>query len=103
MTLRSQIAAAVDLAFATDYFGETVVYNGVPLDAIFRPLDDPKDGRSGASAFAELQVRVADVSAWSVNDQVEIGSDTWSVKKSREGSTWYKHVLLVERDRRLKP
>ena len=103
MTLRSQITAAVELAFDPDYLGEEVEYNGVLVDGIFRKPIDPHNRKGGTSATATLQVKVSEVPSWAVNDEVLVAGQLWKVKREDQGSTWYKHVLHLERDRRMKP
>ena len=102
-TLREQLAAPLVAAFSTDLFGQVVSYQSKNINAIFRLTGDPQAVRQGSSATAELQVKKADVASWSVNDQVVIDGLTWSVKKEGQGSNWFKHVLHLERDRRIKP
>lgn len=105
MTIRDQIAGAVVQAFDSDRLGEEVLYNSVPVQAIFRKKTDPTSGRAGSAAVGVLQVMVADVPTWAVNDQVQVfvGGvyQLWKVKGEVETSTWYKHVLRCERDRRI--
>jgi hypothetical protein len=103
MTLRDQISAAIGQAFSFEYLGEAVLYNGVTVHAIFTPLVDPKTSRGGSSATATLQLQAAQVPSWTVGDVMERNGESWQVKREAEGSTWYKHVLFVERDRRMKP
>lgn len=105
MSLRDQIAADVVLAFSSDYLGEVILYKGTEIQAIFTPLVDPQTGRGGSASTATLQVQVSDVPTWSVNDQVEQQSqpgEIWKVKREGPGSTWYKFVLELERDRRMR-
>jgi hypothetical protein len=107
MTIRDQIGAAITQAFGSDYLGQEVEYNGVPVQAIFHEGEDPDSTKSGSSAKAVLSVRVLDVSTWSVNDLVSVDGELWKVKRASarqfNTSTWYKHVLELERDRRMRP
>ncbi|MGB3212449.1 MAG: hypothetical protein WBB19_17245 [Desulforhopalus sp.] len=103
MSIRDQITAAVDQAFGPDFLGEAIEYNGQPVDGIFRMSTEPRNNRGGSSATAVLQVKVSQVPAWSVNDPVLVDGVTWKVKSEGPGSTWYKHVLQLETNRRLKP
>jgi len=103
MTPRDQIAAAVASAFSPDLFGQEVEYNSVPVNAIFNLSATPQNVPHGSKAVAELQVMVVDVPTWAVDDLVYIDGQNWRVKSAGQGSTWYKHVLQIERDRRLKP
>jgi len=103
LSLRAHIADAVSLAFASDQLGEEVLYNGVPVQAIFDHGLDPKTGRSGSRATAAIHLQKSEVPSWKINDEIVVGDDSWRVKAQGEDSTWYKWVLQVERDRRMQP
>jgi len=103
MSLRTQIADVYDLAFSSDYLGQEVEYNSVAVQAIFTPMVDPQNTKGGTSATALLQVLIADLPSWSIGDLVSVDGETWKVKREGPGSNHAKHVLHLERDRRMKP
>jgi hypothetical protein len=103
LSLREDITAAAALAFDSEKLGEEVLYNGVPVQAIFDHGIDPKVGRSGSRATAAIHLQKSEVPSWQINDEIIVDGDTWKVKSQGEDSTWYKWVLQLERDRRMKP
>lgn len=102
-TLKEKMAAAMAKAFTPELLGEEIEYSGVPVDGIFRLTAAPKGSSAGSKSVGELQVQVAEVPTWAVDDLVVIDGKNWRVKSAMEGSTSYKHVLQVESDRRMRP
>jgi len=99
MTLKSNMATALDVIWGTDYFGETVTYDGESITAIVDYGQELDDGPASAMAKCEIEVKVADVASPAHRDPVVIGSDTWRVEHVIE-SDWYSHRLALERDER---
>lgn len=101
--LDEQLKAALSPFFGADWFGREVVYNDVPVQAIFRPTADPAKARAGSAATAELQIETTILPAWAVGDRVMVDGETWRVRRAGPGSGNLKHVLDLERDKRLQP
>ena len=107
-TLREQQAPHLAAAFSPEQFGQVVTYNGQDINAIFKSGSNPDFSHSGSRVSASantgrLQVMKSDVATWEYNDEVMIQGQTWRVKRQLDGSTWFKHVLQIETDRRKKP
>ena len=105
MTLRELVTSSLSTVdpFSPENLGESLLYNGVEVHAIFTPLVDPQTSRGGSASTATLQLQVSEVPTWAVGDEVVQDGATWKVKREGPGGTWYKHVLQIERDRRMKP
>ena len=105
-TLREKMAPGLAKAFSPEMYGQLVSYEGADINAIFSVEDNPSSTRQGSSAKGCLQVMMADIATWSPNDEVVIDGLTWAVKKEGHidghGSDWFKHVLHIERDRRMR-
>ncbi len=110
MTYSSLMLEALEDEFGTDKRGQLVKYNGEDLVVIFRtgsPLvaSSSSSGRStrDSARVGELHVMVKNLPLWSYGDKVEIDGTTWKVIRDTKGSSWFKHSLHVECDRRLNP
>jgi hypothetical protein len=102
-SIEDQLRSALSPFFGAEWFGRQVIYNGSAVSAIFRPTANPDKARAGSAATAELQISTAALPTWAVNDVVDVDGEAWQVKRAAAGSTQLKHVLELERDRRLKP
>lgn len=100
MTLADDIAA--DLAanhYDTDEHALSVSYNGSTVPALVHYEGHLDTVRGALAQHAVLQVRKADVAAWSRRDPVVIGSDTWYVRGVKE-ATAHELWLYLTRDER---
>lgn len=106
-TLREKMSPHLTKAFSPEMYGQVVSYAGENINAIVISGDDPQQSRQGSSATSYLQVMKSDVPVWAVGDAVAIDGVSWKVKReglvAGEGSDWFKTVLVIETDRRLKP
>ncbi len=102
-SIKDQLRSALSPFFGAKWFGRQVIYNGSPLMAIFRPTINPDKARAGSAATAELHIDTEVLPTWAINDVVDADGEAWQVKRAAAGSTQLKHVLELERDRRLKP
>ena len=103
MSLRDLQKPHLQAAFSPEMFGEEISYNGGdPIYGIFRLMENPDRSRNGSRVQGALQVMVEDVESWSYRDEVTIDGSVWKVLGETGESTWFKHVLKVEQDRRLR-
>jgi hypothetical protein len=95
------VTTAMEVWFVDDMDPETVVYDGVPIQAHVDYGENREDqgfrDRDGSAVSATLLVRVEDVAAPARRDAVVINTVTWYVVRviSGDGYTWQ---LLIERD-----
>jgi len=110
MISRAELTEIARDFMGPDYSGAAITYNGVAAVGILRVDAAPEFNRSGSRISAELQILVADLASWALDDVVIITTESdpyaglvWKVKRALDGSSPLKWRLHLESDRRVAP
>lgn len=101
MTLKTDMAEALDDLFADEEFGEQVIYKGVAIQALV-DIGDVADKSGSVVHQGQIEVRIADVPSPVIYDPVTIRGESWQVLRPIS-SDFMSHVLAVMTNERPKP
>jgi len=92
--------SALSLQFSTDYFADTVTYNGSEIPAVVDYMENPDEPPGTQHDRCEILVRSSDVASPAYRDTVVINSVTWRVFKPKSSGDNEVHVIQLYRDER---
>ncbi len=81
MTLKTDMAEALDDLFTDEEFGEQIIYKGVPIQALVDRGLDPDDKGGAVVDRAVIEVQRANVAAPVYLDPVVFDSKSWRVMR----------------------
>lgn len=99
MTLKTDMADALDDLYDSDELGEPVVYNGLTVQALVERGLDPDDKGTEVVDRAVIEVRVADVAAPAYRDPVVFSGQTWRVLRILNSDFHSHRIELMANER----
>lgn len=102
MTLKTDLAAALEDLFEDEEFGEQILYKGVAIPAIVDIGRDPADQAGAVVTQGKIEVKIADVANPVIYDPLVIRGKAWQVRRVLS-TDFLSHLVEIFTDEKPKP